>query len=346
MIRFGGRSVVSAEIAALLLAAAALVISGEPTPMAEQSAPLRLIATLPMPGVQGRIDHLALDSTTGRLFVAALGNDTVEVLHLTKTVGPRSIDKLGEPQGVLFLANPGRLFVTNGETATVSVFSGNDLVRTADIRVPEDPDNIRFENAAKRVWVGAGSGSKGALVALDTDRAGISFEIPLDGHPESFQLEEQGPRIFVNVPSQGSVEVVDRLRRRVTAKWKLPHAANFPMAIDEARGQVLIGCRRPPRLLILEAATGTVVGDFAAPGDADDLFVDATRDRVYVSGGEGIVRVYARRSPNELAPIADIPTGAGARTSLFDPDSGRLYVAVPAGSGGEARILVFAAEGL
>ena len=304
-------------------------------------SPLRRVATIPLPGVEGRIDHLALDPVHHRLFVAALGSDRVEVIDLARNRRAGEIESLPEPQGVLFVHERQRLYVTLGEAAHVAVFKGSDLSRVRRIPTRTDPDNIRYEPGADRIWIGEGSGAQAALAAFGPDGEALLFEIALDDHPESFQLESKQPRIFANVPGKQEVAVVDREKRTVSTRWKLPCSANFPMALDEAHARLFVGCRRPAKLVALDTETGRVVAEADAPADADDLFLDPATGRIFVSSGEGIVRTYARGDADRLEVAGDVSVGSGARTSLLDAESKRLYVAVPGRGGAPAEIQVF-----
>jgi len=169
--------------------AAALVFAG---PLA--AASLTLERTIPLPGVEGRIDHFSLDTAGHRLFVAALGNNTVEVVNLTEGKVIRSITGLVEPQGIFFLADVNRLFVANGGDGAVRVFDGTTFAAMAAVKFGDDADNLRYDAAAKRLYVGYGSG---ALGAIDVTRNTIVADVPLKAHPESFQLEKNGSRAFV-----------------------------------------------------------------------------------------------------------------------------------------------------
>src|SRR5207247_1893121 len=121
---------------------------------AEGPAPLRLVQTIALPGVEGRIDHLALDLDRQRLFVAALGNNTVEVLDLRAGTRLRSIGGLHEPQGIAFVPDSGRLFVASGGTGACDLFDADTLHSIKTVPLGDDADNVRYEAAAKRVYVG------------------------------------------------------------------------------------------------------------------------------------------------------------------------------------------------
>jgi len=303
--------------------------------------PLALVATIPMPGVAGRIDHLALDRAGGRLFVAALGNDTVEVLDLADEVRRTRLEGLAEPQGVAWLPDARTLVVTNGGGSSAIAFAGPDLGSRTKVEVRADPDNVRYDPAAKRVWIGEGVGAQGALGALDPAAAKIALRVDLGGHPEAFELEAEGDRAFVNVPSRREVVVVDRKKGEVVARWRLPEGANFPMAHDEARGRLYAASRRPSRLYELDTATGALRTTLEGPGDVDDLFLDGEQHRLYAIAGAGVVRVFRLREDGPPERVGDVTTRSGARTGLFDPQGRRLFVAAPRRGSEDAAVLVF-----
>jgi DNA-binding beta-propeller fold protein YncE len=302
----------------------------------------RLVQTIPLPGVKGRIDHLAADVAGRRLFVAALGNNTVEVVDLAAGRRLHSLGGFSEPQGLLYVPELQRLFVAKGGDGRCAIFEGGALAPAGGERFPGDADNLRYAAAPKRVWVGFGDG---ALGEMDAATGKLLGRVRLDAHPESFQLESGGQRIFVNVPNAEHVAVVDPERRVVVARWALPGAAaNFPMALDEETGRLFVACRRPPEVLVLDTGTGRTLARFACPGDADDLFYDAARRRIYVSGGGGAVAAFQRKERDYFQPLGSTSTAPGARTSLWVAALNRLYIAVPRGGAQEAEVRVYEPE--
>ena len=229
----------SAGLSSRLIVALALAMA---LPAAGGAAEvLEAVGTIPMPGVKGRIDHLSIDLKRHRLFVAALANNTVEVLDLDRQQSEASLPGFGEPQGVLYLPDPDRLYVANGSGGRVDILDGNSLVPVKRIAKLADADNVRYDAAAGKVVVGYG---KGALQMLDPGSGAASGEIRLPAHPESFQLERNGNRIFVNLPDARQVAVVDRSKRALTAAWGVPGArSNFPMTLDEAGRRLFVGAR-------------------------------------------------------------------------------------------------------
>jgi DNA-binding beta-propeller fold protein YncE len=189
------------------------------------------------------------------------------------------------------------------------------------------------------VFVGFGGG---ALASINPGDGKVLGEAKLAGHPESFQLERSGSRIFVNVPDANQIAVIDRTGMTVAATWPVVAAkANFPMALDEPNHRLFIGCRRPAKVLVYDTTTGKESGSFDIVGDTDDLFFDATRKRLYISGGEGFVDVFQEQEAGHFGRLAHIATAAGARTSLFVPDQSRLYLAVPHRGNQKAEIRIY-----
>jgi hypothetical protein len=251
-----------------------------------------------------------------------------------------AIRGIKEPQGICYIAMSKRLAVASGGDGNVRIYDQDSkLVGTVDSL--EDADNVRYDSASNLLYVGYGHG---ALAIVDPDKAVKLAEIRLDGHPESFQLEPNGDRIFVNVPTAGEIEVADRRTRSVLTRWRLTTTrANFPMALDEVNERLFVGCRHPASLLVLKAASGEVVANLRACGDTDDLFYDSVNRKIYLSGGAGCVSVFDQADPNSYERLWTIATHSGARTSLFVTASRTLYVAVPHRGSQRAEILIFRA---
>jgi DNA-binding beta-propeller fold protein YncE len=317
-----------------LTLAAALFVA----PAASQ-APLELVATIPMPGVKGRIDHFAIDVKSHRLFVAALGNDTVEVLDVAGNQHEKSVADFGEPQGLVHLPQSNRLFVANGSANRVDILDAGSLSVVKRIEPLDDADNVRYDAAAGKIVVGYG---KGALRFMDADSGTSAGDIRLAGHPESFQLETSGKRVFVNVPTSQHVAVVDRVKREVIATWPVAGAkANFPMALDEQGRRLFVGARSPAVMLVYDIDSGKNVARLPIGGDTDDIFFDAPRKRVYVICGEGRVDVFRQETADQYALESSVKTAPRARTGLFVPEEGKLYVATPSVGSTPARVLIY-----
>src|SRR5216110_4130936 len=226
------------------------------TAHAEEKA-LQLKQTIPLPGVEGRIDHLALDATSDRLFVCALGNNTVEVLDLRKGERIHSITGLGAPQGIAYIPELNRIFVANDKGGIFRIYDGKSFEAVGALDFKDDADNVRYDSATKQIYVGFGSGGIGVVSAPEGKQVG---SIKLSAHPEAFELEKNGKRIFVNVPNSRHVAVIDREKGKVVATWKTDLAfGNFPMALDDANHRLYLVCRLLLEKKKLNTETGEVV---------------------------------------------------------------------------------------
>jgi hypothetical protein len=299
--------------------------------------PLALDTKIPLGSVSGRIDHLAVDLNRQQLFVAELGNDSLGIVNLAARKMRSTMPGLKEPQGIGYEPSADTVYVANAGDGSVRLLWAEDLTSKGRIDLGEDADNVRIDTARHRVLVGYG---KGALAVIEPKSRAKIADIPLKAHPEGFQIDEGAARAFVNLPDAGQIAVVDLEKGQAVATLHTQgHRANFPMALDREAGRVLAVFRSPPRLLVL-SNEGAVIADVDTCGDADDVFVDAKRRRVYVSCGAGVVDVF-EEGAGSYQRIARIPTASGARTSLFVPELDRLFVAVRASSGEPAAIWVF-----
>jgi DNA-binding beta-propeller fold protein YncE len=321
----------------LCLSLLATLICAVPGFAADSPAPLKLVRSIPLPGIEGRIDHFSIDLEHQTIFIAALGADTVVSVDLRNGKVLGSISGLKEPQGVLYLPENGHLYIANGGDGSVRIYDARTLKQFKSITLGDDADNIRYDAASKTIWIGYGNG---AMAALDLDGNKTS-DIPVGEHPESFELERRGSKLFVNVPRKKEVAVVDRNAKKVVATYGTGSTAdNYPMAFDEANGRIFVACRTPARLLVLDSSTGNKVADLDTVGTADDLFYDAATHRIYVLGGGGFVVTYTQSDANRYLEISRIPT-AGGRTGLFIPQLKELLVAIPRKGNQDASVQVY-----
>jgi DNA-binding beta-propeller fold protein YncE len=325
-------------VIALTIALAMLGTVSEAVIQPAETAPLQLETKILLGDVRGRIDHMAVDLKRQRLFVAELGNDSVGIVDLQNRKLIRRISGLKEPQGVGYEPSTDLLYIANAGDGSVRLFEGNDYKSAGQIELGSDADNIRIDAATNRVIIGYGSG---ALAVIDPSTRGKVGDIAVKAHPEAFQIDPDTSQIFVNVPDGHGIAVVDRVSQKQIGKWPLANrGANFPMALDHIRREVLVIFRAPAQLGVFSVTAGKLVASAETCGDADDLFIDAKRGRVYVSCGAGFLDVFELRG-EAYRRVARIPTIPGARTSLFVPEMDRLLVAVRATSGEPAAIWMF-----
>jgi len=284
------------------------------SPSNDEFAPLVLVRIIPTPDVQGRFDHMGVDSKTGRIFAAVYGNDSVEVLEVQRGKRVHSIrEGFIKPQMVAYLPDSNRIVISNEGDGSCKILDAGTYKLIDTIKFSDDADQLRYDPVTKRVYVGYGDGAIGMFDATTNKRIEGDFE--LGAHPESFQLEQKGSRIFVNLASVSQVAVIDRSTHKVE-KWKLEDAGtNFPMALDEEHHRLFVAARRPARLLVLDTDSGKLIASLPGAADTDDMAYDATRRRIYIPSGEGFIFVYQQIDPDRYERIAKIPSAIGARTS-------------------------------
>ena len=304
-----------------------------------QTNSLQLIETISLQNVSGRIDHLSFDSKNILVFVAALGNNTVEVVDLKNKKLIHSIKDLHEPQGVAFIPENNSLVVANGDNGECDVFNATDFQKTNSIQLGDDADNVRYDATDKKIYVGYGNGG---IATIDATAFKLINEIKLPGHPESFQIDKQEKKMYVNVPDEKQIVVIDLTQNKIIAQWKNTIAnANFPMALDEVNHRLFIGCRHPSKLIVLDTQTGKIISSFDIDGDTDDIFYNASAKEIYVSCGSGYIDVINQIDANHYTANGKIKTNSGARTSLFIPLLHQLIIAAPARIGSNAQLTIY-----
>lgn len=316
------------------------LVAQEPKP-----EPLKLIQTITIAGVEGRMDHMSADGGGQRLFASGLANGTVEVIDLAAGKRIRTLGGVKEPEGIVYVPEMNLIYVADGEGGAVHAFDGTSyrMVHTAG-SIPH-ADNLRYDAATQRVYVGFGDGADAGIGMIDAKEGALIGIINLEGHPESFQFDKSGRKMFVNVPTAGHIAVIDTGKRRVIEKWPVSTVKSFyPMALDEADQRLFIGSRRPAKLAVFDMKSGQMVTSVDGAIDTDDLFYDVSRKRLYMSGADGFVRIFEQVTRDHYELLAKAPTGPGARISLFVAELNRLYVAVPRWGRQDASVMVFAVQ--
>lgn len=312
-------------------------------PAAEAAPPMILTATVPLEGVKGRFDHFATGK--GRVFVSGLGNNSVEVIDLFQGTRSHEITGVPNPQGVTFSPEANKLFVAS-EKGKLYIYDGDSYKLLSTLDFDGGADNLRYDAATKRVYVGCGDDEKNsAIAAVDAMTNKRLDEVyKLGGEPESFQLEKNGPNIYVNVPDLKQIVVINRTTKELT-RWPVTAGQNFPMSLDEANHRVIVGTREPATLSVFDTATGKMVSSVPTVQDTDDLYYSAERKRVYVPGRAGEIWVYQQTDPDHYNMISKIPTVVGAGTAGYFGRQGkgfdRFYLAVSAGANTNAEVRIY-----
>jgi DNA-binding beta-propeller fold protein YncE len=317
-----------------------------------QTHPLSLVQTIPLPGVHGRIDHMDVDTKGQRLFVAGLENGSLEVVDLRAGKSLRSIPGFKKPQGVAFVRALNKVFVASGDDGRVRVFRADTLALLDTISLDIGPNRVLYDSRKSVLYVGYGGKDAGKdygeVGVIDAKKDKLIADIQVAAHPAELLLDESGRRLFCFVSPHSKIHVIDTKKRKVTATWPVSSERPGDGAFDPASNRLFIGTRKPPQMIVMNAATGREVLSLPTADGMDGVYFDAKHRRVYVSGGRdaetGAVSAYQQKDADHYELIDNLPTRQGAGTSLWVPELNRFYVGAPAHDAEEAAILVFEAQ--
>jgi DNA-binding beta-propeller fold protein YncE len=312
---------------------------------AQSTPPLVLQQTITLPGVTGKFDHFAIDLQGNRLFVAATGNHSVEVINLASGKVVQSISGLGKPHGLEWIASTRTLYVADGALAELRQYRGTPLELAGQIKLSEDADDMVANEANHLLFVGHGgtaAETPARVAVVDTDGFRLKRDIPVATHPEALEIDQAGQRVFANIADSNDIAVLDGAGNSVTGDWKLSGAGhNVPLAYDSENHVLYVACRIPAVLLALDASTGWERARIPTGEGADDLFYDQSAHRVYLIAGAGEVDVFQAGAHGALRSEGIVATESGAKTALFVPAQALLYVGIPGAGARPAAIRVY-----
>ena len=297
---------------------------------AQEKAPLKLMATTPLPGFSGDFDHFGVDLKGNRLFLAAEDHKTVEVFDLKTGKPLHSITGFGQPHAIVYLPDSNKLIVTDGDDfGDVALVSGEDYEILETIKLPDGVDGAIFNPVNKYYYVESGGKTEHQLNTIDTKTFKHVGDITLPGnHSEAMIIDRAGKKMYVNLTATSEVGVVDLETNKLTTRWPITEAkVQNSMALDEPNRRLFIATRMPPKFFVLDTENGKIVASLTCAPINDDMWFDVARKRIYVTGSE-TTSVIAQRDADHYDTIAEVPTGFRAKTSLYIPSLSRLYVAV------------------
>jgi hypothetical protein len=313
----------------------------------QDKSPLKLVQKIRMPNVKGRLDHFGVDLEGRRLFVAALGDDqnTVEVIDLKMGKRVFSIPGQSKPQGVFYSPEFKKLFVANGTDGTCKIFAGDTFKLIDNLPIGTDADHVGYDPATRSLYVGFGDAKSGGLAVIDTRSNKHITDIKTDARPGGIKIEKSRQQIFVTLSGATRLGVIDLKKREQVTVWPTGVQTNVALALDESHHRLFDGVRDPATLIVLNTESGKQVSQIEGVSGIDDLWYDASHNRVYASGGRGFevgfVYIYQQKDSDHYELIGKVPTAPGAGTSFWSPQLNRLYVAAPSNDKEEAAILVF-----
>lgn len=303
---------------------------------AAEKQPLKLIKSVPLPALHdGDFDHFAVDLEGKRLFSAAEENSKVLVFELNSGELIHTFSDLKAPHSMLYRNDLKRLFVVDGDLGKIRMYDGATYKNVGDIDVREGADSSAYDPATKYLYVVTGGRDahlpNAYLTIVDTSSGKQVGDIKLDSDDvEAVLLEKSGPRIFVVIRGNNTVEVFDRQKRNLLATWPLPKDATKPtaMSLDESAHRLFIGTRDPAKFVVMDSSTGKAVTTQPAASMIDDMGYDSARKQIYFAGTE-YLDIFSMRDPDHFDLIGHIPTGFRAKTGIFVPELNRYYLGVP-----------------
>ena len=302
------------------------------TSNAQEKLPLKLVATTPMPGFTGDLDHFGLDLKGNRLFLAAEDQKSVEVFNLWTGERIHSIEGFGHPLTMAYLPESDRLLVTNGDTDDVALVDGKEYKIINTLKLGKGVDHSALNPINKYFYVENGAtpdGKSHSLAIIDTKSFKIVGEIPgLSGDSnEGMVIDRTGKKLYVNMTGSDEVGVIDLDSRKIIARWPLPdvHVAHA-ITLDEPNHRLFTATRKPPQFIVFNTDTGKVVASLPCVGVNSDMSIDVARKRIYVTGSD-TASVFEQRDADHYEHLAEVPTAYRAKSSIFVPELKRLYVA-------------------
>jgi len=303
---------------------------------AQEKAPLKLLHATPIPELHdGDFDHLTADVAGNRLFVTAEENSKVLVFDLKSDKLIHTIADLKAPHSMLYRADLKKLFVADSDLGEVKIYDTDSYKPAGSIKVREGADASGYDPSTKLYYVV--NGGKDAklpnayITAIDVATGKTEAEFKIDSNDvEGVAFEKSGPRMFVNVRGNNSVEVYNRKTRKLLNTWSTAEAGKNPtsMSFDEADHRLFLGTRVPAKLVILDSDSGKVVTSYPAAAMVDDMAYDSGSKRLYFAGTE-FFDVFHETDPDHYDRIGHIATAFRAKTGVLVPELKRYYLAVP-----------------
>ena len=331
---------------------------------AERGPVLRLVQTLPLPGVAGRLDHMAVDLEKHRLFVAAVANGTLEVLDLDTGRVINSIPGIKDAQDALFLGGDFNKLYVSSLDGTLRIFQGETFRLVQALKLEPDPNRLLYDPATDLLYFGYGGQNAGfdayeRVGVLQATRGARSDQFIADmiaptyrpGHLAEMVMDDGG-RLLVCDSRADLIFQFDTRKREILKSWPAHGDGAGDMSLDRTRHRLFVGTRVPAEMTVYDSESGKEIVSLPGPETMDGVHYDADLKRVYVSGGRwygtpeaspGWVYVYQQHDADHYELLSKIKTRPGSGTSLFVPKLKRLYVASQAVADQDAAILVFEA---
>ncbi|HEX6550429.1 MAG TPA: YncE family protein [Gammaproteobacteria bacterium] len=304
-------------------------------------ADLGLQRVISLPGVRGQIGGLALDNAHQHLFVAVTGGNRVLAIDLGQGKIINQITGLNGPGEVTYLPD-GRLAINCRNSGTISFYDATTLNLNASVIFGDSAGALRFDPISKKLYFGYARTAQNGIAVVDNDGKPLT-QLTVADKPQGLAVDATAGRLYVGFPDLNAITVFDLHDDKPLATWSLGSGdgASYPLELDGDGKRLFIGGRNGDEIAVLDTQTGKQLQAIAAPGDEKVLSFNARDRELYVPGGTGQLAIYREDAEGLLHEVGRILTRHGARNGLFDAESGRYYLAVPANQSGPAEIRVY-----
>jgi hypothetical protein len=329
---------------------------------AQEKQALRLVRTIPLPGVTGRLDHMGVDLERKRLFVAAVTNNTLEVVDLAGAKVTNSLTGLKDTQDALYSGGDFNKLYVSSLDGHVRVFQGETFRLVDDFKVEPGPNRLFHDPTTHLIYFGYGGHSAGfdayERVGILQSKRGAAHDqlvadmiapTPRPGHLADIAMEDNGILLICDSLAD-LIYRFDTRKRELMESWPAKGDVSADLALDRARHRLFVGTRSPPEMNIYDSLSGKAIQSLPAPEAMDGVYYDARLKRVYMTGGRwygtpdaspGWIYVYEQQDPDHYEVISRIKTRPGSGTSLLVPEFNTFYVASQAIGAQGAAILEF-----
>jgi hypothetical protein len=347
-----------------LLAACLIVIIGSVAiqTSAQEEQALRLVQTIQLPGVKGRLDHMGVDLEKLRLFVAAVTNNTLEVVDLGDGKVIKSLAGFKDTQDALFLGGDFNKLYVSSLDGHLRVFQGESFWLVRDFKIEPDSNRLFYDRSTNLIYFGYGGQNAGfdayERLGILQPKAGAGYDqlvadmiapTPRPGHLAQMAMDDNG--ILLACDSRADrIYQFDTKKRELIKSWPARGDGAGDMALDRSQHRLFVGTRTPPEMTVYDSLSGKEIQSLPGPETMDGVHYDAKLKRVYMTGGRwygtpeaspGWVYVYQQKDPDHYDLISKMKTRPGSGTSLFVPELNRFYVASQALGDQDAAILVY-----
>lgn len=315
---------------------------------AQEKQPLKLIKSVPLPALKdGDFDHFTADLGSKRLFSAAEENSKALVFDLESGKLLQTLSDLKAPHSLVYRDDLKKLFVVDGDLGKIRMYDGTTYKNVGDIDLREGADSMAYDPATKYMYVITGGTDakmpNSYLTTVDTTAGKKIGDIKLDSDDvEAVVLEKSGPRAFVLIRGNNTIEVFDRQKQTKLATWPLLKDATKPtaMAFDESTHRLFVGTRSPGKLVVVDSNSGQVVANEPGASMIDDMGFDAGHKLIFFAATE-FLDVFRERDADHVEQIGHVPTAFRAKTGLYVPELNRYYLGVPRHESKSAELRIY-----